>query len=161
MKQDRLIVSVPHSGTRFFEQRLGWYDHRHTFGWFDRLLTDIAAYDGKVLVPLRHPQDVLRSWAARQRNYQSQWLSQFSIAWTYLDWVVRIYDAEVWQVEKQDHPLITDWTPVGNKDRKTAKPESVETIMDYTDISPVFALPLIQNTDYEFRPLKRPSRRLY
>ena len=161
MKQDRLIVSVPHSGTRFFRDRLNWRHHRHTFGYFDVLLKEIEEYGGKVLIPLRHPQDVLKSWASRQKNYQYQWLSQFAIAWAYADWIARVYDAEVWQIEKQDHPLITDWTPVGDKDPKKREDESVQSIIDYTDISPVFALPLIQNTDYQLRPLKRPSRRLY
>lgn len=139
--QDRLIVSVPHSGTRFLKSRFGWRDHRHTITSYERLISDIEAWDHKIIIPLRHPQDVLRSWFSRQKHRQTYWLTQFVMAWTHLQHVHDACDSEVVTIEGQDHFEITDWTPVGDTDKKY---DNCVEKADYIDITPIFALPIIQ-----------------
>lgn len=68
-----LVLSIPHTGTHFVRDHLLadyecealhiWPDQREI--WFERMLTV-----DKVIVPIRHPIEVAKSWKRRGKNPQ-------------------------------------------------------------------------------------------
>lgn len=55
-----LVVSCPHTGTRTLCKMTG-LKHRHTNGF----MTNMTPYSTRILVPVRTPHSVIRSWASR------------------------------------------------------------------------------------------------
>lgn len=145
----KLIVSVPHTGTRFLKQRLKVVEHCHTTNSYDRLWDTIEKYDRRVIIPLRHPQDVVRSWITRDKHKQLGWQVQFGLAWTHLQYIYERCSAEVICVDKQEHPDIEDWTPIGNFDQK--RNDGAEA--DHIGIYHIFQLPIVHE-NYEARPIE-------
>ena len=113
MTFDPIIVSVPHTGTRFIKERLGieQYVHAHT-GW--RTIWN-RAHERPIVVPLREPADVFRSWCRRHdpKNFP---YGEFFLAWGQLHALDQMLELDVICIDKCDDPRITDWTPVGDGD---------------------------------------------
>lgn len=106
-----MILSVPHSGTRFLKDRLGDPDHAHTHWGWDRISTALAACDCPPIVPLRSPADVWNSWC--RRNPDNFPYCEFFLAWGQLHALDMMMELDVICIDRQDDPRIDDWTPTG------------------------------------------------
>jgi len=98
---------------------------------------------------MRHPQDVLRSWVQRDKHKQQDWIVRFAMGWALLQELSQTCDCDFVYLEEQNHPEITDWTPVGSKDKKWNDGAEAENISIFS----VFRLPIVSE-HYRPRPLK-------
>lgn len=115
---DPIIVSVPHCGTRFLKARLGIKDHLHTTSELGSLIERVK--DRIIIVPMRKPATVWRSWCRRHdpRNIP---YGEFFCAWGNLQALaIARPDLDVICVDKCRDLRITDWTPVGDDDASRA-----------------------------------------
>lgn len=112
---DPIIVSVPHTGTRFLQERLGVKDYVHTICPWDALLERVK--DRQVISPLRNPSDVWKSWARRKNPKTEPFpYALFIGAWHVLHTLDMMMDVDFICVDKCSDPRIKDWEPVGNRD---------------------------------------------
>jgi len=146
--KERLVVSVPHTGTRFVKQRLDIKTHVHTITTYSRVWDMVEEYDRNIVIPLRHPQDVLRSWITRDKHKQRGWLVQFSLGWALLQELSERCDAEIIPVDLKQHEEIDNWNPVGHNG---SKPEAHDEAMRIS-IFHIFTLPIVKKY-YLPRPL--------
>lgn len=102
----RVVVSVPHSGTRTLVRLLDLETHFH-FGDID--LSSVRP--GDVHVPIRHPIDVAMAWARRGKPLDDM-LERYALMMDYLDhrspWLYRMESlprlAGTGEPSKQDGP---------------------------------------------------------
>ena len=115
---DSIVVSVPHCGTRFLKERLGIADHVHTTHEWGSLLERV---DGRsIIVPLRNPVAVWRSWC-RRHNPRLFPYGEFFCAWGALQTLaITRPDIDVICVDKCSDVRITDWSKVGDDDGSRA-----------------------------------------
>jgi len=136
MTSDPIIVSVPHCGTRFLKERLGIKEHVHTHQSWN------AAWDRvegrEVIVPLREPSLVLRSWCRREHPRKFP-VGTFFMAWSFLHAIDQMIDVDVICVDKQEDPRIDDWTPIGEEDGSHAGWK-----LHKFDLRPIHNLPIVQ-----------------
>jgi hypothetical protein len=135
---DSIVVSIPHTGTRFLKERLGIADHIHTIANWVKLKDRIQ--DKQIIAPLRSPPAALRSWCRRRAQDQVlNWIGSFFHAWHIMHALDQLYEIDFICVDKQDDPRITDWTKVGDEDQSSAhwKPHSV-------DLRHLYKLPFVQ-----------------
>ena len=118
MTPDPIIVSVPHCGTRFLKERLGIKDHVHTTKEWNSLVRRVA--NRKIIVPLRKPVDVWRSWCRRHEGRNFPYAGYY-LAWGALQALDYQFDLDVICVDKQEDPRITDWSKVGDGDASRAR----------------------------------------
>ena len=130
---DSIIVSVKHSGTRFLRERLGVDEYVHTDMEWNVLVNRV---EGKnIIVPLRKPEDVWASWWSRGLHN----LPIFLHSYYTLHALDQLFDVDYIAVDRQVDERITDWTPVGNKDKKKVTVEPFP-----TDLRVLRMLPIIR-----------------
>jgi len=132
-----IIVSIPHTGTRFLSQRLGVEECIHSHAAWDRLIKDIEGK--KIYSPLRNPINVWRSWSRRTNPERGFPYITFSFAWYTMNILDQLYDVEFINLEAQDDSRITNWSPVGDDEKGT----SYEAPM-IDDFRKVFQLPFVK-----------------
>lgn len=103
-----IIISVPHSGTRFLMQRLGVSNHAHTHWPWEQLWSKLAG--AEPIVALRNPVDVWQSWYKRSGDRFPH--TEFFLAWGVLHTLDCMMELDVICVDKQEDSRITDWSPV-------------------------------------------------
>lgn len=135
MTPDRIIVSVPHCGTRFLKERLGIKQHIHTTHEWSSLVKRLEGQE--IIVPLRKPDSVWRSWCRRhdRRNFP---FADYYLAWGALQMVANQFEIDVICVDKQEDSRITDWKPIGDEDASRARWELIK-----IDQRPMYRLPII------------------
>jgi len=135
LMREPIIVSVPHTGTRFLQERLGVKKYIHTTCPWDALLERVK--DKKIISPLRHPSDVWKSWARRKNPKTEPFpYALFIGAWHTLHTLDMMMDVDFICVDKCADPRITDWGPVGDKDYG---PYDLKQI----DLRSIFSLPFV------------------
>jgi len=120
---DRIIVSVPYTGTRFLKERLGVNEHIHTVVSWDAL---VERLEGKeIIAPLRNPYDVwgstIRRWVKLDHDTH---IPNFISAWYVMHALTLIKKITFIPVDLKIDPTgeIKDWTKVtGEKDRHNKK----------------------------------------
>jgi len=131
-----IIVSVPHTGTRFLKKRLGIKDHIHTVALWEHLLEKT---EGRTIIsPLRNPVSVWRSTTRR-------WVTpdipldthSFLRSWYMLHALSLVRDIDFIAIDKQQDERITDWAPVGKGDEGRAVHPDI-------DLKPLYELPFIK-----------------
>jgi hypothetical protein len=111
-----IIMSVPHTGTRFVRKHFNNIPYYHTWlKWEDVMLR--AEQADKIYLPLRHPEQVHRSWLVRERFYEPSGTFRWYTAWQQLQMVYHLFDCDVICVDKQEDGRIKNWAPVGHEDR--------------------------------------------
>ena len=133
MTFDPIIVSVPHCGTRFLKERLGIEDHVHTNESWDKIweLTEGRS----LIVPLRSPSMVWRSWC-RRNNPEKFPYAEFFMAWGNLHALDQMCELDVICIDNQEDTRITDWTAVGDGDGGDWK-------LIKTDLRPLYKMPIV------------------
>lgn len=113
----KIIVSVPHTGTRFLQDRLGVEKYVHTHSNWVHLHERI--HDKQIIAPLRKPKDVWRSWCRRRDGGQDvlDWAQHFFAAWYVLHTIDQLYDVDFICVDKRDDERIEDWSSVGEDEK--------------------------------------------
>lgn len=105
-----IIVSIPHTGTRFLQERLGVEKSVHTISKWSSLYHQV---EGKqIIAPLRHPNNVWGSWARRKKDPFPY--AEFFSAWYLMHTLDMLFDVDFICLDKRDDPRITDWTPLGH-----------------------------------------------
>lgn len=134
----KIIISVPHTGTRFLKERLGIHEHCHTNANWRHIERQV--HGKQIVTPLRNPSDVWRSWCRRRhRDDLTKWVAQFFVSWGVLHTLDQMYDIDYICIDKCEDPRIDDWSKVGDKDESVAdwRPHGI-------DLRPLFKLPLVQ-----------------
>jgi hypothetical protein len=130
-----IIVSVPHSGTRFLIERLGIEDHVHTHIAWDTLWERTEGRS--IVVPLRSPVDIFRSWC-RRHDPKSFPFGEFFMAWGFLHALDQMVDLDVICVDHCADPRITDWSKVGDGDGSRA-----DWKLHKVDLRALYKLPIV------------------
>lgn len=133
-----IIVSVPHSGTRFLKERLSIAHHCHTHTNWRKLYEEIQ---GKhIIVPLRRPDEVWRSWC-RRRDPDSvlMWVGAFFQGWCILHTLDQMYELDFICIDKQEDLRISDWSKVGDGDENGPRWKLLK-----VDLRPLYKLPFVQ-----------------
>ena len=131
---EKVVFSIPHTGTRFLMERLGVGLHTHsTMKW-----SNVANYlSGKqVIVPLRRPEEVWVSWCNRYgaRDFPYGW---FFLAWAGLARADEMFALDVICIDKKEDPRITDWERVGHESPRTKDCELT------TDLKMLWRYPIV------------------
>jgi hypothetical protein len=128
-----IIVSIPHTGTRFLQQRLGVEKSVHTISKWGSLYNQV---EGKqIFAPLRHPTDVWKSWARRKKGPFPY--AEFFSAWYIMHTLDMLFDVDFICLDKRDDPRITDWAPIGQDDPGNPGVPLIE-------LRPLFSLPFVK-----------------
>jgi hypothetical protein len=145
--REAIIVSIPHTGTRFLKERLGIEKSVHTHSKWESLYKQV---EGKqIIAPLRHPNDVWESWARRKnppgtgRKAHDSVMEPFPYATFFSAWynmhtLDMMFDVDFICVDKCDDPRITDWTPVGDGDKGSV-------VRPATELLPLYYLPFVRS----------------
>jgi len=134
----KIVVSVPHSGTRFIKKRLGIADHVHTNAPWKALWEQVEGRD--IIVPLRSPSDVWRSWCRRWPDKDVlKWAGGFFVSWTVLHTLDQMCELDVICVDKQQDPRITDWRAEGDQDASNGNWK-----LHKVDLRPLHKLPIVE-----------------
>lgn len=110
-----LIVSIPHTGSRFLRERLGIEEIVHTErNWHD-LINKTAGHH--LIAPLRNPMSVLSSAVRRTPPElimfdEAGWIHN----WYMMHALTLIRQVDFIVLEHESDPRITDWSPVGHND---------------------------------------------
>ena len=119
MTPDPIIVSIPHTGTRFLKERLGIEDHVHTHTNWNALWKQI--HNRSLIAPLRNPTSVWRSWCRRRDDGDVlRWAPHFFASWYVMHTLDQMLDVEFVCIDKQEDQRITDWGKVGDADQSHA-----------------------------------------
>lgn len=137
MTHDPIIVSVPHSGTRFLKKRLEVSEHEHANANWLKLWEKVEGRH--IIVPLRKPADVWRSWCRRwPDDAVLNWAAGFFVSWTVLHALDQLCELDVICIDKCQDPRITDWQAVGDKDNGAAGWK-----LHKVDLRPLYKLPIV------------------
>lgn len=119
MTSDPIIVSIPHSGTRFLKKRLGIEEHVHTHTNWNTLLKRVR---GRTIIsPLRNPDAVWRSWCRRRNVELDKFpLIEFAAGWYVMHTLAQMFEVDFIPVDKQEDRRIRDWSKVGDRDESAA-----------------------------------------
>jgi len=129
---ESIIVSIPHTGTRFLQERLGVEKSVHTISKWSSLYNQV---EGKqIFAPLRHPTDVWVSWARRKKDPFPY--AEFFSAWYLMHTLDMLFDVDFICLDKRDDPRITDWAPIGHDDPGSPGLPLIE-------LRPLFFLPFV------------------
>jgi len=135
MTPKRIIVSVPHCGTRFLKERLGIKEHIHTTHEWSSLVERLEGQH--IVVPLRNPDAVWRSWCRRHDQHKFPY-ADYYLSWAALQMVANRFDVDVICVDKQEDPRISDWRKVGDEDASRARWGLIK-----IDQRPLYRLPIV------------------
>jgi len=156
-----MILSVPHTGTRFLAQLTG-YDHMHSYEYKtpQQVMSDNG---GEVLIsPLRDPRKVYGTWSARYKDGNS-WVmdpshpKSMESAWKGLAALDKELDIIYIPVDspgrslqlrllsdKMGVPLRTNWDPVAQFRPGRERPEPPA-----RDLSWIYELPMVRQWYHE------------
>lgn len=138
---DAIVVSIPHTGTRFLKERLGIEHHVHTHKSWEIICKEIA---GKRLVsPLRHPLNVWKSWAKRHRVTRFPYIG-FAASWYLMHTLDMLYEIDFIDLEVKTDPRIKNWSRVGDDDVEV----TVEDTLPPGDFNQLYKLPFVQRFYY-------------
>ena len=113
--EQQIIVSVPHTGSRFLQERLGISGLVHTTSDWDYIL---FRTDGRqVVTPLRSPLANWLSWSKKTRNLTMQRLADWYDAWYTLHALAQIKTIDFICIEKQSDSRISNWSKVGHNEK--------------------------------------------
>lgn len=138
-----IIVSIPHTGTRFLCERLGVEKRVHTHSKWESLYSQV---EGKhIIAPLRNPPDVWESWARRKNPPGTEHSAKmepfpyatFFSAWYNMHTLDMMFDVDFICVDKCEDHRITDWSPVGHGDKGTV-------VRPATELRPLYYLPFVR-----------------
>ena len=110
--KDQIIVSIPHTGTRFLQARLGVEKSVHTISKWDSLYNQVK--DKQIIAPLRSPPVVWKSWARRKKAPFPY--AEFFSAWHNMHALDLLFEVDFICLDKRDDPRIADWEPIGQDD---------------------------------------------
>lgn len=132
-----IIVSVPHTGTRFLMERLGIKSHVHTNWEWERQIREISKHNN-VVTPMREPSAVWHSWCRRNQSELFPY-GAFFMAWAGLNTIDQMFRVDVVCVDRQDdpHKRINDWSHI-------AKWEAEESEILPIDLRSVYDLPIVR-----------------
>lgn len=136
MTPDPIIVSVPHSGTRFLKERLDIEDHVHTHTKWNTLWERTEGRS--LIVPIREPADVFRSWC-RRHDPKAFPFGEFFMAWGQLHALDQMCELDVIAVDQCTDLRITDWRKVGEGDNSRA-----DWKLHKIDLRAVHKLPIVE-----------------
>jgi len=119
-----VIVSIQHTGARFLSERFGleWNDIIHT----NQPLVDVIdKIDGRdIITPLRHPEDVWRSWCKRYIHLDTTTrLSRLMSSVFTLGNLSMHHNIDFIAVDKQEDSRISDWSKVCHNPKDVEYPE--------------------------------------
>ncbi len=139
MTREPIVLSVPHTGTRFLKTRLDIAQHVHAnSGW--RGLHEFCLDRPAIYVPLRRPHTVWRSWCRRHYNREPlDWVGHFMGGWFNVNALDHLFELDFIAVDKCDDPRITDWSPVGEYDGRPA-----EWSLHKIDLRILYTLPFVK-----------------
>lgn len=132
-----IVVSVPHTGSRFLRERLGLRKIIHTTKEWTYLWSVVE--DKKLYAPLRDPRQTWLSHMRRSPHSRPFNICEWVGAWFKLHALSLVKEIEFIPIEKQDHPLITDWSPVGHWDG-----DSDSGWMPEPDLKAIYDIPIIK-----------------
>jgi hypothetical protein len=116
-----VIVSIPHTGSRFLSARLAIDEIVHTELSWSELIKKTA---GKVLVsPLRRPEDVLKSAVRRTPPELPLDVAGWFHCWYMMHALTLIRNIDFIVLEDMEDPRIFDWSPVGKDDKGSLAPD--------------------------------------
>lgn len=107
----------------------------HTTNEWGSLVRRVA--ERKIVVPLRKPASVWRSWCRRHEGGNFPY-AEYYLAWGALQALDNMYALDVICVDKQEDPRITDWGKVGDEDASRARWQLIK-----IDQRPMYKLPLV------------------
>lgn len=137
-KKDPIIVSIPHTGTRFLKDRLDIEHHIHTHTNWVTLYERVK--NKHIIVPLRNPSTVWRSWCRRKDEEEVlNWAPQFFASWYIMHTLDQLFDLDIICIDKQVDERITDWGKVGDSDNSHAKWK-----LHKVDLRVLYKIPLVQ-----------------
>jgi hypothetical protein len=109
----KILVSVPHSGTRFVMERLDIQVHTHTHWPWQVQMDALAPLKGRApIVAMRDPADVWASWCRRAGHQDQFAYGEFFLAWAGLHTLDQLMKLDVICVDKQTDPRIDNWDTV-------------------------------------------------
>lgn len=134
---DPIIVSIPHTGTRFLKDRLGIEEHVHTNANWVRILERV---NGKRIVsPLRSPYQVWRSWCRRRDEPSiNNWVGHFFASFYQMHALDQMFDIDFVCVDKREDERIEDWSRVGDGD-----PDHVKWKLHRVDLRVLYKIPFV------------------
>jgi hypothetical protein len=135
MTSNSIIVTIPHTGTRFLQERLGIKQYVHTVINWPILCRRIE--NKKIISPLRPPIKVWKSWA-RRRNPKNEAFPyiEFTSAWYTMHALDLMYEVDFIDLEAKNDPRISDWTPIGNEDYGPYELPEI-------NLNPIYKLPFV------------------
>jgi hypothetical protein len=104
-----LIVSIPHSGTRFLRTRLGIREIKHTIEHWPCLLK--ATEDRHIISPIREPMSV---WASYWHYNRDVALQLYFRAFYTMHALTLVREIDWIAVDLQYDPRIENWEPVSD-----------------------------------------------
>jgi len=131
-----IIVSIPHTGTRFLRRRMRTKRYIHVTEPWDKLVETLTGRE--VISPLRSPQSVWRSYSRRWVDPDSPIDTiGFINNWYTMHTLTLFFDIDFIPVDLQQDKRITDWSPIGERDAGDAVHPDI-------DLSKVYQLPFVQ-----------------
>ena len=145
------IVSVPHSGTNFLSDLLTQHGVNvdHVCHVAPSQMEDISEYKN-ILIPIRRPRDIARSWGARKNRY-SGWMVMWENMLSLKGHHFFLEDGESALKKLQEHlgikTLKTNWALVNHKESngssRVSEPEIVWAEEKYNELRAKQRLPKI------------------
>lgn len=136
-----LVVSVPHSGTRFLKQLLGGCNACHSMSDWCEVIHSAKRAD-HIYVPMRHPHDVWTSWCRRRRLSSANQIMLWHRSWYQLHALDMMFDLDIVCVDKDER--VTK-NPVVGHDPGYSKFDLVD-----VSLNSLWELPIV-NRHYERR----------
>jgi hypothetical protein len=135
--RDTIIVSIPHSGTRFLKERFAIEQHIHTIEPWEKIC---EAVEGKnIIAPLRSPMNVFRSWCRRRAPKEPFPYTAMVGAWYVMHALTLVLaNIDFINIDKAKDSRITDWRPVGGKD------PGDWSLRELTDIHALHKIPFVR-----------------
>jgi hypothetical protein len=131
----KIVCSIPHSGTHFLRHHFNCTS-LHVCAHWGSVMRRLPA-DAHIIVPLRKPAHVWHSWGRRMENPD---LAYFMQGWYNLHAMSLIFDLDFIDLEAQDDPRITDWTPRGTLDEYEFTPK----LLPYKHRNVLHQIPFVQ-----------------
>ena len=131
-----LIISIPHTGTRFLRDQLGIDRFIHTARSWDFIMKEIEGK--KLIAPLRSPKACWKSATRRQQKGRIFDIAKWVRSWYIMHALTLIRDIEFVIIERRTDPRVENWAKVGQNDPGDNK--SVPAI----DLKPIYALPFVR-----------------
>ena len=148
-----MILSVPHSGTRFLMERLGDTEFAHTTWGWDMIWAKLEkSQHEEPIVPMRDPFEVWRSWCRRNKADAFPY-ADFFLAWGKLHALDQMMELDVICVDKKEDPRIDDWSNIGNGDANHSDWKLIR-----CDLRHLYELPIVKrhygafNIDVPYSP---------